>query len=95
MERIIRRFAGTFILISLALCPLLIVAVYEIVLAVLAIMKGARLLGAQGHLEAPPNTTAIMQIINIISCDVFNLAMGIVILVFLSDPEVKSYYQGR
>ena len=36
-----------------------------------------------------------MQIVNIISCDVANLAMGIVILVFLGDPEVKNYYQGR
>jgi hypothetical protein len=35
-----------------------------------------------------------MQIVNIINFDVVNCVLGIVILVFLSDPEVKAYYQG-
>jgi hypothetical protein len=37
---------------------------------------------------------AIMQIINIICCDVPNCVMGILTLVFLGDPEVEAFFSG-
>jgi hypothetical protein len=67
---------------------------YGLVMGIMAIIKGAKLLGSEGHLQAPPKGTAIMQIINIINFDVPNLVMGILTLVFLNDEEVKNYYQG-
>jgi hypothetical protein len=82
-------------MLGFVLCITFLMAIYEVVLAVLAISKGAKLLGANAHLEAPPKATAIMQIINIVSFDVVNLVLGILILVFLSDRQVESYYQGR
>jgi hypothetical protein len=80
--------------IAFGVCFTVVFVPYEIVLAVLAITKGIRLLGANAQFESPPRTTAIMQIINIITCDMANLAMGIVVLVFCSDPEVKAYLRG-
>ncbi len=35
-----------------------------------------------------------MMIINIVNGDIANLALGIVVLVFCSDPEVESFFQG-
>ena len=32
-----------------------------------------------------------MQIINIINCDMVNLTLGIITLVFLNDPEVRDH----
>jgi hypothetical protein len=80
---------------AFGLCFTVLFVPYEIVLAVLAIMKGINLLGPNARAESPPRTTAIMQIINIITCDVANLVMGIVVLVFCNDPEVKEYLRGR
>jgi len=60
----------------------------------MAIVKGSQLLGQNDQFQAPPNAIAIMMIINIICCDFANLVMGILILVFLSDPEVRNYYRG-
>lgn len=34
-----------------------------------------------------------MQIINIVNCDWINCAAGIVIVVFLSDPQVRAWYR--
>jgi hypothetical protein len=65
-----------------------------IVLGIMAIIKGSKLLGQNDRYEKAPYPTAIMQIVNIINFDVVNCVLGIVILVFLSDPEVKAYYQG-
>ena len=38
-------------------------------------------------------SSAILQIICIICCDVFNLVMGIVSLVHQGDPQVRAYMQ--
>jgi hypothetical protein len=67
---------------------------YSIVVGILAIIKGSKLLGKNDRYESPPSAIAVMQIINIINCDVTNCVLGILTLVFLSDPEVKAYYQG-
>ena len=43
--------------------------------------------------DAAPRTIAIMQIINVVNCDTINVVLGILILVFLNDEEVKAYYR--
>jgi hypothetical protein len=69
-------------------------ATYSLVLGIMAIVKGSQLLGERGYRQPPPSGIAIMMIINIIALDLANLTMGIIVLVFLSDPEVKEYYRG-
>jgi predicted Zn finger-like uncharacterized protein len=66
---------------------------YSLVLGILAIIKGAQLLSDKAYRESPPQATAIMQIINIINLDAINLALGIIVLVFLSDRDVKAYFR--
>lgn len=65
---------------------------YGVVLGIMGIIKGAALLGQQGHMQTAPKGIAIMQIINIINFDVPNCVMGIITLVFMGDPEVGNYY---
>ena len=66
---------------------------YGLVVGIMAIVKGAALIGANASNETPPKAVAIMQIINIINFDVANLVMGILTLVFLGDPEVAACYR--
>jgi hypothetical protein len=68
---------------------------YSLVMGIRAIIKGSNLLGDHAYRLAPPQGTAIMMIINIMNADIVNLTMGILVLVFLSDPEVKDYFRGR
>jgi len=75
-------------------CVVVLPAIYSLVLGVIAIVQGAKLLGPNAYLEPPPRTIAILQIVNIVACDVVNLILGILILVFLEEPEVRSYYRG-
>lgn len=67
---------------------------YTAVLAVLAIIKGAQLLGQDARSYPPPRGTAIMMIIDIINGDVVNCVLGILVLVFCSDPEVETFFRG-
>jgi hypothetical protein len=88
---------GPFSILSWAwiMCFLpLILIPYEIVLAILAIMKAVKLLGADAYRDTPPKVTAIMQIVNIVALDMVNCGMGIAILVLCSDPAVKAYFRG-
>jgi hypothetical protein len=86
--------AITDLLMAFGVCFTAILAPYEIVLAILAITKGVRLLSANAYIEAPPKGIAIMQIVNIINCDVTNLVLGIIVLAFCNDPDVKAYLRG-
>ena len=66
--------------------------VYSLVLGIMAIIKGSQMLGSNpARAFTSAKTIAIMQIVNIINCDVVNLTLGIVTLVFLNDPEVKEH----
>jgi hypothetical protein len=67
---------------------------YSLIMGILAVVKGCQLLGEDAHLQAPPRAAAVMMIINILNLDVTNLAMGIVCLVFLNEPEVERYFRG-
>lgn len=67
---------------------------YGMVVGIMAIIKGAKLLGEKAHREAPPQGIAIMMIIDVINGDMIGMVLGIVVLVFLSDEEVKDYFRG-
>jgi hypothetical protein len=67
---------------------------FSLVAGIVTIIKGSALLGGRASREAAPQTTAILQIINIVNGDIINLTLGILTLVFLSDPEVKRYFRG-
>jgi predicted Zn finger-like uncharacterized protein len=67
---------------------------YSLVLGIMAIIKGVQLLGDRDYLQPPPTGIGVMMIINIISLDVINLTLGILVLAFLGDPKVREYYRG-
>ncbi len=70
--------------------------IYSLVLGIMAIMKGSQMLGSNpAPAFASARTIAIMQIVNIINCDVVNLTLGIISLVFLNDPEVKEHLRSQ
>jgi predicted Zn finger-like uncharacterized protein len=66
---------------------------FSLVMGIMAIVKGAQLLGPNAHREAPPTTVAVMQIINVINGDFVNLTLGILTLVFLNEAEVKRFFR--
>ncbi len=71
--------------------------IYGLVYGIMAVIKGSAMLG-QNPWPAyqTVRTTAIMGIVNVINCDLlFGMTGGIIILVFLNDPEVKGYIQSR
>jgi|TARA_B100001250_G_scaffold401668_1_gene413825 hypothetical protein len=70
--------------------------VYSLVLGIMAIIKAAKMLSPdpyEGYTSA--KTIAIMQIVSIVSCDIINMTMGILSLVFLSDPEVIDWIETK
>jgi hypothetical protein len=68
---------------------------YSFVVGIMAIIKGASLLGDGAYRQTPPKAIAIMQIVNILAGDVVNLGLGIATLVLLGDTEVKAYLRRR
>jgi hypothetical protein len=87
------------VLISLAYMATCVLLVwpgtyFSLVAGIVTIVKGSALLGERANREPPPQTTAILQIINIVNGDIINLTLGILTLVFLGDPEVKRYFRG-
>ena len=70
--------------------------IYSLILGIMATIKGSQMLGSNpAPAFASAKTIAIMQIVNIINCDVPNLVMGIINLVFLNDREVKDYLHSQ
>jgi predicted Zn finger-like uncharacterized protein len=66
---------------------------YSLVAGIVLIVKGSELLGTGAQRSAPPQGTAIMQIINVVNLDLINLTMGILTLVFLNEREVREYFR--
>ena len=65
---------------------------FSLVMGILATVKGAQLLGGRpGGGGMSPRATAVLQIINVVNLDLINLTLGILVLVFLADREVKEY----
>lgn len=88
-------YAGLFGLATMGfglLCCLWPGPYFGLVVGIMAIIKGSRLIGDRAHRETPPQGLAIMMIINIINGDFVCLILGIIVLVFLSDDEVKDYF---
>lgn len=86
----------TWVYLTLATCGFGILwpgPYFGIVMGILAIVKGSKLLGDHQGMEGAPTGIAIMQIINIINCDVMNMVLGIIVLVFLNSPECQVYYR--
>ena len=70
--------------------------IYSLILGIMATIKGSQMLGSNpAPAFASAKTIAIMQIVNIINCDIPNLVMGIINLCFLNDPEVKEYLRSE
>jgi hypothetical protein len=70
--------------------------IYSLVLGHMGINKAIEMLGSDpAPAFASAKTIAIMQIVNIINCDVVNLTLGIITLVFLNDPEVKEHLRSQ
>jgi hypothetical protein len=67
---------------------------YGLTAGILAIVKGSQLLGERAQSLPAPRGTAILLIINIVNFDVVSLVLGIIVLVFCSDPEVEEFYRG-
>lgn len=67
---------------------------YGLVMGIMAIVKGMGLLSDTAHRFALPQGIALMMIINVINADLVNLTLGILVLVFLADEEVKDFFRG-
>lgn len=83
--------------ISLATCGLgcifIVGPIYGLVVGILSIVRGAALMGARPGQEAAPGTLAVLLIISIINLDVVSMILGILILVFLNEPQVRAWYR--
>jgi hypothetical protein len=66
---------------------------FEIVWAILAIVRASNMLGRDD--QPSPNSLAVCQIICIVNGDIVNCILGIVCLVMLNDPAVAAYYRRR
>jgi len=78
---------------SLFVCCLWPGILFEIVWAIMAIVRASNMLGRDD--QGPPRGLAVMQIICVINGDFVNCVLGIVSLVLLNDPGVVSYYRRR
>jgi predicted Zn finger-like uncharacterized protein len=77
---------------SMGFCCLWPGTYYSLVMGILAIIKGAQLLGDKANQSPAPKSIAIMMIINIINGDIPSLVMGIICLQMLGDPEVEQFF---
>ena len=76
------------------LCVFIVFPIYQLTAGIILTVRGARMLGKNPQAAySSAKSSAILQIICIICCDVFNLVMGIVSLVNQGDPQVRAYMQ--
>ena len=74
------------------LCVFIVFPIYQLTAGIILTVRGARMLGKNPQAAySSAKSSAILQIICIICCDVFNLVMGIVSLVNQGDPQVRAY----
>jgi hypothetical protein len=66
--------------------------IYAVVVGVFEIIAALKLLPEPTTINEFPKYLAIMQIVNIITMNVFSTVTGILALVFANDPEVVSYF---
>ena len=76
------------------LCVFIVFPIYQLTAGIILTVRGAQMLGKNPQAAySSAKSSAILQIICIICCDVFNLVMGIVSLVNQGDPQVRAYMQ--
>ncbi|WP_020474927.1 hypothetical protein [Zavarzinella formosa] len=66
---------------------------YALVFGVIAVIRGAELLGSSSNARRSPRTSLVLQIICIVNGDPVNFVCGILGFIFLNDPEVDRYYR--
>ncbi|MBT5125192.1 MAG: YccF domain-containing protein [Planctomycetaceae bacterium] len=74
-------------------CVTIITAPYAIVVGVLCLMKGIPMLTQPISQHRAPKAEAILMIINVVALDIINLTLGIIILVLINKPEVRSQFK--
>ena len=79
--------------LALGFCFTVFTGTYSLVVGILCLVRGIPMLSAPPGTQPAPTATAIMQIVNVISCDFVNLALAVLILALLSDPQVKQYFR--
>jgi hypothetical protein len=75
------------------LCLCIPGGIYALMVGILEIISGAQLMSTPPKVQGIPKYVAIMQIVNIVSGNIFSLVIGILTLVFSGDPEVVAYFQ--
>jgi hypothetical protein len=76
------------------LCVFIVFPIYQLTAGIILTVRGAQMLGKNPQAAySSAKSSAILQIICIICCDVFNLVMGIVSLVNQGDPQARAYMQ--
>jgi hypothetical protein len=65
---------------------------YSIVFAIMAVIRGAELMGSGSEARRSPRTILIMQVVCAVSADPANVVCGILGMVFLNDPALDRYF---
>jgi len=79
----------TAVSVMIASACLWLVYIYGFILGIMAIVRGSNMTTDRRR----PTAIAVMQIVNIINCDIVNVVLGIIELVFLNDPECREYFK--
>jgi hypothetical protein len=67
-------------------------AILPTILGIFEIIYAARLLSEPMQPVRPSQTIAILEILCVLTLNVFSMIVGILSLVFLNDPQVKEYF---
>jgi hypothetical protein len=74
-------------------CVLVPLAVYPLVVGILAIVYGAKLLPEPPQPVRPAHWLAVMQMCTLLFGDVVSFAAGVANLVLLNDPDVTAWFE--
>lgn len=74
-------------------CIFMPLAVYPLVVGILAIVYGARLLPEPPGSVQPAHWLAVMQMCTLLFGDLVSFAAGVANLVLLNDPEVRAWFE--
>jgi hypothetical protein len=72
-------------------CILIPLGAYPLVLGILEIVYASKLLPDPPTAGEPARWLAVMQIVNVLWGQVISLVVGILLLIFFDDPEVRAY----
>ena len=76
-------------IVLICLAPL---AILPTVLGIFEIIYAAKLLTSPPQPVLPSNTIAVLEILCILTGNVFSMIVGILALIFYNDPQVKEYF---